>query len=102
MIDFGEIVGKATADGVTVEVGVGGRLRTVKLDAHAMRNGAGYLANTVVSVAARATARANQRAQQVYAQTLGQDATKVGDALGLGYDPELASDDDFDRDWTRG
>lgn len=91
-----EIVGKATADGVTVEVGVGGRLRSVKLTPQAMRYGASYLARTVVDVAARATARANQR----YAQTLGRDA-HVSEALGLGYDPDLASDDDFDRDWTR-
>lgn len=98
----GPIVGKATADGVTVEVGVGGRLRSVKLSPQAMRYGASYLADAVVSVAARATAKANQRAQQLYAQVLGRDAAKVGEGLGLGYDPELASDDDFERDWTRG
>ncbi|GAA5151769.1 MULTISPECIES: hypothetical protein [Amycolatopsis] len=93
-----EIVGKASADGVTVEVGVGGRLRSVKLTPQAMRYGAAVLAQTVVKVAAQATARANQR----YAQTLGRDAERVGQAIGLGYDPELAADDDFDRDWTRG
>ncbi|MTD59692.1 hypothetical protein [Amycolatopsis pithecellobii] len=93
MTDFATIVGKASADGVTVEVGVGGRLRAVKLSPQALRYGAANLAETVVSVAARATAKANQR----YAQLLGRDAARVG----LGYDPELASDDDFDRDWTR-
>lgn len=92
-----DIVGKASADGVTVEAGVGGRLRSVRLSPQALRYGASSLARTVVEVAARATARANQR----YAQALGGDA-RVSDSLGLGYDPELASDDDFDRDWTRG
>lgn len=98
----GPIIGKATADGVTVEVGVGGRLRSVQMTPQAMREGASRLSATVVSVAERATAKANQRAQQLYAQALGRDAGKVGDGLGLAYDPDLASDDDFDRDWTRG
>jgi DNA-binding protein YbaB len=100
--DFAAIVGKASAGGVTVETGVGGRLRSVQLSPQAVRYGAAYLAETVVSVAARATAKANQRAQQLYTQVLGRDAARVGEQLGLGYDPELASDDDFDRDWTRG
>lgn len=100
--DFAAVVGKASADGVTVEVGVGGRLRSVQLSPQAMRYGAANLADTVLSVAARATAKANQRAEQLYAQMLGRDAARVGQQLGLGYDPELAADDDFDRDWTRG
>ncbi|TNC28191.1 hypothetical protein [Amycolatopsis alkalitolerans] len=98
MNDFAAIVGKASADGVTVEVGIGGRLRSVKLSPQAMRYGAPYLAETVVSVAAHATAKANQR----FAQLLGREAEQVGEKLGLGFDPELASDDDFERDWTRG
>jgi hypothetical protein len=93
-----EIVGRASADGVTVEVGVGGRLRSVKLSPQALRYGAAYLAEAVVATAARATATANQR----YAQTLGRGGERVVEGLGLTYDPALAADDDFDRDWTRG
>ena len=96
----GPIVGRASADGVTVEVGVGGRLRAVRLTPRAMRYGAAHLARTVVATAARATAKANQRAEQVYAQALG--GRRVLDGLGLSYDPALAADEDFDRDWTRG
>jgi len=96
----GPIVGKASADGVTVEVGVGGRLRSVQLSPQALRYGAAQLARTVVDTAARATAKANQRAEQLYAQALGKKPVVEG--LGLSYDPALAADEDFDRDWTRG
>ncbi|WAL66331.1 YbaB/EbfC family nucleoid-associated protein [Amycolatopsis cynarae] len=99
----GPIVGSASADGVTVEVGVGGRLRSVKLTPQALRYGAPYLAETVVATAAKATAKANQRAQQLYAQALGRRGERVAEGLGLTYDPKLLeADDDFDRDWTRG
>src|SRR6266545_4172788 len=67
------IIGTATGDdgAVTVEVEVGGKLRAVRLTPRALRYGASYLAETVQTVAARATARANHRAHQVFAQTLG-------------------------------
>lgn len=96
----GPITGRASAAGVTVEAGVGGRLRSVQLTPQALRYGAAQLAETVVATAARATARANQRAEQLYAQALG--GRQVLDALGLTYDPALTADEDFDRDWTRG
>ncbi|KAA9148799.1 hypothetical protein FPZ12_044445 [Amycolatopsis acidicola] len=99
---LGEIVGKATVDGVTVEAGVGGRLRSVKVTPQAMRYGASQLSRAVLDAAARATAKANQRAEQVYARVLGRNAAKVTAGLGLTYDPALAADEDFDRDWTRG
>ena len=84
----GPITGRASTDGVTVEVGVGGRLRSVRLTPQALRYGAAPLARTVVATAARATAKANQRAEQVYAQALG--GKQVLDGLGLSYDPPLA------------
>jgi YbaB/EbfC DNA-binding family len=103
MNELAEIVGRASADGVTVEVGVGGRLRSVTLSPQAMRYGAAQLARTVVATAARATAKANQRAHQAYTQTLGRESDRVIEGLGLTYDPELAADEDeFERDWTRG
>lgn len=89
------IIGTATGDdgAVTVEVEVGGKLRAVRLTHRALRYGASYLAETVQSVAARATARANHRAHQLYAQTLGPRAAAHLDSLGLGYDPALLEDD---------
>src|SRR5436190_16512437 len=92
----GPITGTATGDdgAVTVEVEVGGKLRAVRLTPRALRYGASYLAETVQSVAARATARANHRAHQVYAQTLGPRAAGYLSSLGLTYDPALLEDDE--------
>jgi hypothetical protein len=85
------IVGSASGDdgAVTVEVEVGGRLRAVRLTHRALRYGPKYLAETVLSTAAKATARANHRAHQV----LGARAQSSLDSLGLSYDPALLADD---------
>ncbi|HVV11674.1 hypothetical protein [Amycolatopsis sp.] len=101
-MNLGDITGKATVDGVTVEAGIGGRLRSVQVTPQAMRYGAAQLSKAVLDAAARATAKANQRAEQVYARELGRGAEKVTAGLGLTYDAALAADEDFDRDWTRG
>ena len=92
----GPIVGVATGDdgAVIVEVEVGGRLRAVRLSRRALRYGASYLAETVLTTAAKATARANHRARQVYAQALGPRAGTVLDQLGLAYDPALLGDEE--------
>jgi hypothetical protein len=89
------IIGTATGDdgAVTVEVEVGGRLRAVHLTQRALRYGAAYLAETVQKAAAQATARANHRAHQVHAQTLGSRAAGYLDSLGLSYDPALLDDE---------
>ena len=91
----GPIVGVATGDdgAVTVEVEVGGRLRAVRLTHRALRYGADYLAQSVLAVAATATARANHRAHQAYAQALGSRGEKYLDQLGLSYDPALLDDE---------
>jgi hypothetical protein len=90
----GPITGTATGDdgAVTVEVELGGKLRAVKLTPRALRYGARYLADTVVSVAATATARASRRAAQLYAQALGPRAEEYLSRLGLSYDPALLGD----------
>ncbi len=90
------IIGTATGDdgAVTVEVEVGGKLRAVRLTPRALRYGASYLAETVQTVAARATARANHRAHQVFAQTLGPRVAGYLSSLGLTYDPALLEDDE--------
>ena len=95
----GPITGVATdADGsVTVEVGAGGVLRSVRVDQRALRYGARYLAETVLTTAAKATARANRRAHQLYAQALGGRGDQYADKLGLTYDPALADQPDGSR-----
>jgi hypothetical protein len=95
LANAGPIIGIASGDdgAVTVEVEVGGRLRAVRVNHRALRYGASYLAQTVLSVAAKATARANQRAHQVYAQALGSRADDYLDRMGLTYDPALLDDD---------
>jgi YbaB/EbfC DNA-binding family protein len=94
-----EIVGKASDQDrtVTVEVGVGGGLRSIRITPHAMRYGAKYLAETVVKTAAKATARANEQAHQLYASVLGSKGDRLADQLGLTYDPALTADDPRSR-----
>jgi hypothetical protein len=89
------IVGIASGDdgAVTVEVEVGGRLRAVRLTRRALRYGAGYLAETVVAVAAKATARANHHAHQIYARALGSSGAEYLDRMGLSFDPALLADE---------
>ena len=95
LANAGPIIGTATGDdgAVTVEVEVGGRLRSVRMTHRAMRYGASYLAQTVLNTAAKATARANQRAHQVYAQALGSRADDYLDRMGLAYEPALLEDE---------
>ena len=90
-----EIVGKASDPDrtVTVEVNVGGGLRSVRIGPHAMRYGAKYLAETVLKTAARATARANEQAHELYASVLGAKGDRLADQLGLTYDPALTADE---------
>jgi hypothetical protein len=99
----GPIVGIAAGDdgAVTVEVEVGGKLRAVRLHRRALRYGASYLAQTVVTVAAKATARANHRAAQVYTQVLGPRAGAYLEALGLSYDPALLTDEESPQERYR-
>ena len=96
----GPIVGTASGDdgAVTVEVELGGRLRAVRLTQHALRYGAGFLADTVLAVAAMATARANRRAHQVYAQVLGVRGEEYLDLMGLSYDPARLGDEASERE----
>ncbi|MGH3623393.1 MAG: hypothetical protein ACRDQ5_16615, partial [Sciscionella sp.] len=65
-----------------------------------------YLAQAVLSTAAKATVRANQQAHQMYAQALGMKGGQVAERLGLGYDrvlaedePRCGADDDFPDRW---
>jgi hypothetical protein len=96
----GPIKGVASADGVTVEVGLGGKLLSVAITRQAMRYGAEYLAKSVVDTAAKATARANHQAGQVYARALGAKSARYAEQLGLSYDRSLVEDEDFEQIWT--
>jgi hypothetical protein len=99
----GPIIGIASGDdgAVTVEVEVGGKLRAVRLHRRALRYGASYLAQTVVAVAAKATARANHRAAQVYSQALGPRAASYLESLGLAYDPALLAGEESSQERYR-
>ena len=90
------IIGAAsTVDGaVTVEVGIGGGLRAVRLTPAALDLGAARLAATVLDVAARATALANQRANLTFRRTLGSSTEEVLAGLGLSYSPDDIEDED--------
>lgn len=97
MTDGTPITGTAsTVDGaVTVEVGIGGGLRAVRLTRAAMHLGGPRLAETILEVAARATALANQRAGIAFRRTLGaSDELLAG--LGLSVSDDLVPvDEDF-------
>ncbi|HEX4725687.1 MAG TPA: YbaB/EbfC family DNA-binding protein [Pseudonocardiaceae bacterium] len=85
----------STVDGtVTVEVGIGGGLRAVRLTPAALDLGAARLAATVLDVAARATALANQRANLMFRRTLGGSTDELLAGLGLSYARDLVEDDD--------
>lgn len=92
----GSITGTASSsDGsVTVEVGMGGALREVRLTHRATRHGPAHLSHTVLAVARQATARANHKARAVYTEVLGEGAARHLDSLGLAYDPALLDDAD--------
>lgn len=87
---------------VTVEVGMGGGLRSVRLTPQALQRGAEQLSQMVLAVAAHATARANQRAEYAFRGALGAHAARALAGLGLGYDPSLVDDADEERDPLRG
>jgi hypothetical protein len=82
---------------VTVEVGMGGGLRSVRFTRQALARGGAALAATVLQVAERATARANQRAEFAFRNALGGQAADTLGAIGLGYDPDLTEEPDRDE-----
>lgn len=94
------ITGTARSDdgSVTVTVGLGGGLRSVRLSPEALGLGAEQLSRTVLAVAQRATARANQRAEHALTRVLGRRADRPLGTLGLGYDPAQADEPDYERD----
>jgi hypothetical protein len=80
---------------ITVEVGPGGAVRSVRLTPEALRNGGRWLAQQVLEVAARATAKVNERTQLALLRAVdtGAGATSAVSRLGLGYDPHLVESD---------
>lgn len=86
----------STVDGsVTVEVGIGGGLRAVRLTRTALDQGGARLAATVLEVAERATAQANQRATLMYRRTLGDAADGMLAGLGVTVTADALPDEDF-------
>jgi hypothetical protein len=89
---------------VTVEVGIGGGLRGVRLSPAALRMGAPALARTILRTAAQATALANQRGEQSLRGVLRDSAGDTLGQLGMAYDPALLEDDRHPEDlidWRR-
>ncbi len=88
------ITGAASSvDGsVSVEANIGGSLRAVHLTRTALKQDAGQLARTVLAVAARATALANQRATLTYQRTLGRPTEDLLASLGLSYPAQLVAE----------
>jgi hypothetical protein len=94
------ITGTASSvDGsVTVEAAIGGGLRTVHLTRSALDQDAGQLARTVVAVAARAAALANQRANLAFQRTLGRSTDDLLAGLGLSFPADLVADNEDTSD----
>lgn len=93
-----------SADGaVTVEVGLGGSLRAVRLSRDALSHGADRLSRTILDASRRATARANHSAREQFRLRIGSDADSALTQLGLDYDPDLLHDRDEDDSvrWRR-
>ncbi|HEY3610225.1 MAG TPA: YbaB/EbfC family DNA-binding protein [Pseudonocardiaceae bacterium] len=88
------ITGTASAvDGsVTVEAAVGGGLRAVHLTRTALDQDGAQLARTVLAVAARAAALANQRANLAFQRTLGRSTDDLLAGLGLSFPADLVAE----------
>jgi hypothetical protein len=90
---------------VTVEVGMGGGLRSIRLSRDALRNGGADLARTILDTARNATAKANHRAHYAFGHAIGPSATNTLERLGIADTP--AEDEDrsqhnyLDRGWQR-
>lgn len=89
------VTGTATsADGsVTVEVGLGGSLRSIRLTKTAVNRGAAHLAGAILEAARQATARANHQAHREFCRLLGPSAEHSLRIMGLDYDPALVDDE---------
>lgn len=89
----------------TVEVGLGGSLRSVRLSREALSRGASGLARNILDASRRATAQANRDAHEQLRRQLGATADATLDTLGLGYDPELLDEEPEEIDdplgWRR-
>jgi hypothetical protein len=66
-----------------------------------MTRGAAALRADILSASKKATARANYRAQQAYAKTMGSPGVEAAQQLGLTYDPELLEDEHERGGWRR-
>jgi hypothetical protein len=88
------ITGTASSvDGsVTVEASIGGGPRAVHLTRTALNQDAAQLARTVLAVAAKATALANQRANLTFQRTLGRSTDALLATLGLSFPADLVAE----------
>ena len=87
----GPVVGKASADGIEVEVAPGGLLTGLSIHRSELRHGSAVLADRIFELAQRATRRAGDRMYHALAPVV--DASQLET---LGYEP--IPDDDPDAE----
>ena len=87
----GTVVGKASSDGIDVQVAPGGLLTGVTIHRSALRHGSAVLADRIFELAQRATRRAGDRMYHALAPVVA-----AGQLETLGYEP--IPDDDPDAE----
>ena len=87
----GPVVGKASSDGIDVQVAPGGLLTGVTIHRSALRHGSAVLADRIFELAQRATRRAGDRMYHALAPVVA-----AGQLETLGYEP--IPDDDPDAE----
>jgi hypothetical protein len=87
----GPVVGKASADGIEVQVAPGGLLTGLTIHRSALRHGSTVLADRILELAQRATRRAGDKMYHALAPVVDAEQLET-----LGYEP--IPDDDPDAD----
>ncbi|MFI5591917.1 YbaB/EbfC family DNA-binding protein [Amycolatopsis sp. NPDC051758] len=87
----GPVVGKASADGIEVQVAPGGLLTGLTIHRSALRHGSTVLADQILELAQRATRRAGDKMYHALAPVVDAEQLET-----LGYEP--IPDDDPDAD----
>jgi hypothetical protein len=87
----GPVVGKASSDGIEVQVAPGGLLTGVKIHRSALRHGSAVLADQILELAQRATRRAGDKMYHALAPVVDAEQLET-----LGYEPIPEDDPDAD------
>ena len=82
------IIGRARRDGIEIEVGPGGALRSLELDDDAIALGATRLAGSITALVREAADQANREARELVAAEVGELAEEALAAVGLRRDDD--------------